>query len=96
MKKFLAIFISLIMVLSFAACSEKEPANNESTTDNTPVVTDGEINTPLFTVYLHFIISQIPHISSVFLKQIETLQSSRKTVPVSGLVRKSNPKRMLM
>lgn len=50
MKKFLAIFISLIMVLSFAACFEKEPSNNESTTDNTPVVTDGEINTPLFTV----------------------------------------------
>lgn len=52
MKKFLAIFLSLIMVLSFAACGEKEPVNNnESTTnDNAPVVSDGEITTPLFTL----------------------------------------------
>ncbi|MBR3975352.1 MAG: hypothetical protein IKJ88_05775 [Clostridia bacterium] len=52
MKKFLAIFVSLLMVLSFAACSEKEPvSNNETTTnDNAPVVSDGEITTPLFTL----------------------------------------------
>ncbi len=51
MKKLLAILIAVFMMVSFAACGEKEPANNDKESQQNSVSTaDGEITTPLFTL----------------------------------------------